>query len=195
MLQRDALTAVETMLRNVPAVVSQPNLFGTTAELMRPGKTFPAVERRFARLCEIFGGRVWTAHLVITSPIDAILQLEGVAPQRKRQAIRETGLSWSNLVWRLRRVARECDLIVWDFEQPEVIAPVLVESLLQVGRGELDRTIYHRIANSFKKPSLDIFSSCSTDEALAIERLDDLYDTELEKIAAIKGVTLMRVEE
>jgi hypothetical protein len=194
-LRTEALTAIETVSQAMPAVVSQPEIFGTTAELMRSGKAFPTIERRFERLCESFEGIAWTVHLVITSQIDAIWQLEGVAPQRKLQAIRETGLSWSNLAWRLRRVARECDLIVWDFERPDVIAPFLIESLMQVGRGELGRSIYQRIAKCHSKPKLDLIKLCSGDEVLAIERLDELYDTELQKIASIKGVTLMRVEQ
>lgn len=193
-LRSEALTAVQMLPRDVQTVISQPELFGTSAELMRPGKTFPAIERRFGRLSEIFEGRAWTAHLVITNQVDAIWQLEGVAPQRKSQAICGTGLSWSNLVWRLHRSARECDLVVWDFERSNFIAPALVESLLQVEQGKLDSESYQRIAKCSTKPSLDFLKSCSTDEALAIERLDDLYDIDLEKIATIKGVTLMCVE-
>jgi len=191
-LRNEAHAAADAIPRDAPVVVSQPELFGTPPELMRAGKTFPMIERRFARLCEIFADRAWTAHLVITCQTDAIWQLDGVAPQRKLQAICETGLSWSNLVWRLRRVARECDLIVWDFERPEVVAPTFVESLLQVGRGKLGRAIYERIAKGCRKPNVEFLRSCSADEVSAVERLDDIYDTELEKIATMKGVTLVR---
>lgn len=195
MLRSAALTAVEMLLQDMSAVVSQPELFGATAELMRPGKTFPKIERRFGRLCEVFEGTPWTAHMVITNQVDVIWQLSGVAPQRKLQAIHETGLSWSNLVWRMRRMARNGDLFVWDFERPDVMAPALVEYLLQVSRGELGREVYQRIAKCSVRPGPDLFGHCSSDDVLAVERLDELYEIELEKISRIAGVTLVRVEE
>ncbi|MFN6005620.1 MAG: hypothetical protein ACK47C_05955 [Paracoccaceae bacterium] len=194
-LREEAFAAIEAVSQDMPIVISQPELFGTTADLMRPGRALPAIERRFGRLCEVFEGMAWTVHLVITNQIDAIWQVEGVAPERKLQAIRETGLSWSNLVWRLRRVGRDCHLIVWDFERPDVIAPFLIESLMLVGRGELDGSIYRRITECHSKPKLDLIGFCSADDVSSIERLDELYDTDLEKIASMKGVTLMRVEE
>jgi hypothetical protein len=193
-LRRDALAAVEMVPWDIPVACSQPELFGSTAEFMRPGKTFPAAERRFQRLCEVFEGSDLTVHLVITSQVDAIWQLEDVPQQQKLLAFRETGLSWSNLVWRLRRAAPQCRMIVWDFEHPRVIAPFLVESLLEVGQGGLGGDVYGRMARYTDMPQLEFVSLCSAEEALAVQRLDDLYDIELEKIEKMKGVSLMRVD-
>jgi hypothetical protein len=193
-LRRDALAAVEMVPWDIPVACSQPELFGSSAEFLLPGKTLPAAERRFRRLCEIFEGRGLTAHIVVTCQVDTIWQLEDVPREQKLHAIRETGLSWSNLVWRLRRAAPQCRMIVWDFEHPRVIAPFLVETLLEVGQGGLGGDVYRRMARYTDMPQLEFVSSCSADEALAVERLDDLYDVELEKIAKIKGVTLMRFD-
>jgi hypothetical protein len=194
-LREEAFAAIEAVSQAMPVVFSQPGLFGTAADLMRPGRAFPAIERRLGRLCEVFEDMAWTVRLVVTSQIEAIWQVEGVAPERKPQAIRETVLSCSSLVWRLRRVARDWHSIVFDFERPVAIAPFLIESLMLVSRGELDHSIDRRITECHRKPKLDLIELCSADDFSSIERLDELYDTGLEKIASMKGVTLMRGEE
>jgi hypothetical protein len=184
----EAASALETV------AVSQPNMFGVPADVLRPRKAFPLAEARVGRLSALVGSLDMTYHLVIVSQIDYILKMKRMSEVERLAAIRDAQFSWAEVVFRIRRGAPDRNLVVWDFDKPSVAALPFVTTMLGIDAHYI-RTQIEAAISPEKIPvgsgSID-YSDATL--ATAVERLDARYELDLDEIDSMSGVTLIRHE-
>jgi hypothetical protein len=190
-LRDRAFDAIEQLRADSRAFVSHPQILGTQSDYFRGGKAFRSLEHRVKRLCTFLDGIELTLHININNQVDTIWGLVGVSNDEKRSGILRSGLSWSNVVWRLRRAAPMCHIVVWDFERPSLVAPLQMHSLFLLGGNLSYAQLDQMVMEETRANDVRILEYLNEDERLAVEKLDRQYDLDLEKIRAMNGVTLV----
>lgn len=187
------LAEVASTLKTV--AVSKPNFFGRSADALRPRKSFPLAEARVGRLSELLGTCETTFHLTIASQVDYILRMHRVSKGDRLMAIRDTQLSWSELVFRIQRSAPERHLVVWDFDHPQAVALPFVDEMLGSAAHDIKQQILSAIQLEAIPNGSGQVDYSDTNFETAAARLDERYDRDLDDIEKMDGVTLVRYEE
>lgn len=194
----DALRKIREFAHQASALrtvaISQPNFFGHPADALRPRKSFPLSESRITRLSGLIGSCRMTFHLAITSQVDYILRMRRVPEADRLTAIREERLSWSELVFRLRRGAPDRNIVVWDFDRPKAIALAFVETMLEVETIDLRHDILKAIASEARPTESGLIDYTDRGLTEAVTLLDARYEQDLDEIEQMDGVTLVRHE-
>lgn len=190
---KSARLEIAALENQAKLTASQHALLGTTVEAFTKKRAFPKAEERLARLSEVFERNALTIHLTLTSQFEYLK----LAMQRASDpsVIRQTNIvpSWSNLVSRIRKAAPECDIVVWDFEQPRKITTAFVVNVFGVTDEKLIADVHSWLAFNLPMPALSPSAGSSPDILTDYaDSLDVQYDIDLDTISEMKNVTMIR---
>jgi hypothetical protein len=188
-LRRRADETISRWIANDFVAVSDPLLLGGANDFLKSGPCFPNAERIASRMEDLLNGCDLRIHLVITNKLDAIwLQPHLPIPQRLH-AVRNCDFSWANLVWRLRRGCPSARIVVWDAEQPDLLADHLSKELGAEQQGGVAEALG---SNSLRDRANDqVLSKYFLEEDYdRVFSIDQSYDEDLSKISRLSRVTL-----
>lgn len=196
-LDTDSWSNVEEILsdfsRYNTVAISQDALLGVAEDSFLKDKVLPQTEARISRVAEIFSGHSVMLHFAITSQLDYFYEF--VHSKNNMDMISEarTVPSWSSLIERIREIVPEFGIMVWDFERPREIALPFLGELLRVNDFDLILELKELVSSAFPEHENPLVSESLPGLSFEIiERLDVQYELDLQTLAKMEGVTLVR---
>ena len=194
MAWRAAKTFVSELSNQGTVVISQHAMLGNPESSFKK-KVLPYAEARVLRITDIFAAVPLTFHLTITNQFDYLqATMESWGEGQVFPTPRNVP-SWADLVRRMKAAAPDRQIIVWDFERPEIVALAFAISMLNTTDNSLIKDLKQHMSAHFKSPEhkANRQEIPGLDHDL-IHRLDAQYDVDLAVIEVTEGVSLIRPE-
>jgi hypothetical protein len=152
----------------------------------------PQAPSRVEKLSELFRGHEVIFHLTISSPVDYISNLPRISDEEKFATISNGNFSWGTLIGRINAAAPDRQFVIWDFDNPKAIILEFVRSMLNVYDStlisQINTMIYDQKNISTGTAIINKFPELES----AVHQLDTQYESDLQKISLMQGVTLIR---
>lgn len=186
---RKASKLITSLAKYRTVAASQHALLGTPAELVASRKKLPRVASRVSALSRLFEAYPLSLHLSITSQSEYVSELiEGEPSHLSEDAIP----TWAELVRLLRDAVPSRRLVVWDFERPAQIALAFLISLLETDDPTLIQELQRIVLEQPRLLEVAHVGPVFDGLGELIGKLDARYETDLESISMMEGVSLIR---
>ena len=184
---------IQSLTKFSTIAISQHAALGEHSDLIFSERGIERAIERLATLSSIFERNTLRLIFTITSQVEYLNWTLG--PDARAAIAAGRTISWSNLLRRLKVAVPHRQFVVWDFERPQNVALAFVAEMLGTHNREFLTDAREMIrGNRSYKDYMNMHCSLEDiDDSLA--RLDDQYDTDLDAISKMDGVTLIRSDE